>query len=141
MQGMFLLFICSCFPFLFFPFPFFDKCFFFSPLFIPLMMQTWHAPLTVKHSAYHVSNITSSAREWANPAVPSNGWSVPREDAVAPGDDPDGQTQPAEPRKQAPSDHLTIIIISLSHCQLHVAGTSERSYYSALLGFTRSLIV
>lgn len=73
-----------------------------------------------------------------NPAVPSNGGSMPREDVAAPADDPDGQTQPAEPWKQPPSDHLTIIIISLSHCQLHVAGTSERSYYSALLGFTLS---
>lgn len=88
-----------------------------------------------------VSNIivvtTLPARECANPAVPSNGGSLPREDMAAPGDDPNGQTQPAESQKQPPSDHLTIIIISLSHCQLHVAGTSEISYYSALLGFTR----
>lgn len=92
-----------------------------------------------------VSNVipvtTLPARECANPAVPSNGGSVPREDVAAPGHDPDGQTQPAEPWKQPPSDHLTIIIISLSHCQLHVAGTYERSYYSALLGFTLGLIV
>lgn len=58
-----------------------------------------------------------------------------REEVAAPGDSPRGQTPPAEPRKQAPSDHLMIIIISLSHCQLHVAGVSERGYYSALQEF------
>lgn len=58
-----------------------------------------------------------------------------REEVAAPGDNPRGQTPPAEPRKQAPSDHLMIIIISLSHCQLHVAGVSERGYYSALPEF------
>lgn len=51
-----------------------------------------------------------------NPAVPSDGRSVPGEDWGAPGDDPDGQTEAAEAWKQPPSDHLTIIIISLSHC-------------------------
>lgn len=65
---------------------------------------------------------TLPARRCTDPAVPSNGGSVPGEDQAAPGDDPDGQTQPAESRKQPPSDG---IIISLSHCQLHVAGTSQ----------------
>lgn len=39
---------------------------------------------------------TLPARVCANPAVPSNGGSVPSEDVAAPGDDPDCQSEPAE---------------------------------------------
>lgn len=71
-----------------------------------------------QHIVSCVSNIilfaTSPARECANPAVPSNGGSVPRDDVAAPGDDPEGQILPAESLTQPPPDHLPIIIISVT---------------------------
>lgn len=49
-------------------------------------------------SVFNITLITSlPARECVNPAVPSNGGSMPREHAAAPGDNPAGQTRPAEP--------------------------------------------
>lgn len=45
--------------------------------------------------------------------MPSNGGSMPREDVAAPADDPDGQTPPAEPGKQPPSDDNNNLSVTL----------------------------